>query len=232
MMRVLRTYFLILGIGILIFTASVSPANGQGVLGEILKRMDMNNKSLQSLQASVTMEKTNPQLGVSDVSVGSTKYLPKLGGRPMYVRIDWVKPLEEQVSVIGEEYELYRKRLNQVITGKVGKAKNSAGVGNALGFMNMSKEQLKANYDVQFIAQENIKNGTATWHLMLTPKTATNYKNAELWVDGNGLPVQAKITENNGDFTTVLLENVQKNVTLAGAVFKLQYPSSAKKIRA
>ena len=81
-------------------------------------------------------------------------------------------------------------------------------------------------------AHENIKGGIATWHLMLTPKTATNYKNAELWVDGDGFPVQAKITENNTDFTTVLLENIRKNITLAGTVFKLQYPSSAKKIKA
>ena len=232
MTRFLRSSFLIIGLGILVSVASVAEANAQGPLGEILKRMDMNNKSLQSLQADVTMVKTNTQLGVSDTSTGSTKYLPKLGGRPMYVRIDWVKPVEEQVSVIGDNYELYRKRLNQVIVGKVDKAKNSAGAGNALGFMSMSKDQLKQNYDVQFVAQENIKGGIATWHLLLTPKTATNYKNAELWVDGDGFPVQAKITENNTDFTTVLLENIRKNVTLAGAVFKLQYPSSAKKIKA
>ncbi len=229
MKKVLRYSFLVISLGLLI---SVSDASAQGVLSEILKRMDLNNKNLQTLQANVTMVKTNTQLGVSDESIGSTKYLPKVGDRKMYVRIDWVKPLEEQVSVIGDDYELYRKRLNQVITGKVGKAKNSAGVGNALGFMNMSKDQLKANYNVQYISQENVKGGTATWRILLIPKTATNYKNAELWVDGNGLPVQARITENNSDHTTVLLEGVQKNLTLPGAIFKLQYPASAKKIKA
>jgi len=232
MTRVLRNSLFVIGIGLLISGVSVSEAKAQGALSEILKRMDLSNKSLQSLQADVTMVKTNSQLGLSDTSTGSTKYLPKLGGRPMYVRIDWVKPLEEQVSVIGDDYELYRKRLNQVIVGKVDKAKNSAGAGNALGFMSMSKDQLKKNYEVQYIAQESIKGGIPTWHLMLIPKVTTSYKNAELWVDGDGFPAQAKITENNGDFTTVLLENIKKNVTLAGAVFKLQYPSSAKKIRA
>lgn len=232
MTRILRNSLFVIGLGILISAASGSEAKAQGVLSEILKRMDLNNKSLQSLQADVTMVKTNTQLGVSDTSNGSTKYLPKLGGRPMYARIDWVKPVEEQVSVIGDNYELYRKRLNQVIVGKTDKAKNSAGAGNALGFMSMSKDQLKKNYEVQYLGQENIKGGIATVHLLLIPKVATSYKNAELWVDGDGFPVQARITENNGDLTTVLLENIRKNVTLAGADFKLQYPSSTKKIKA
>ena len=232
MTRILRNSLLVTGLAILIAAASVSEAAAQGPLGEILKRMDMNNKSLQSLQADVTMVKTNTQLGVSDTTTGSTKYLPKVSKRPMYARIDWVRPVEEQLAVIGDDYELYRKRLNQVIVGKVDKAKNSAGAGNALGFMSMSRDQLKKNYDVQYIAQENIEGGIATWHLLLTPKTTTSYKNAELWVDGNGFPVKATITETNGDLTTVLLANIRKNVTLMAADFKLPYPSNAKKIKA
>ena len=55
---------------------------------------------------------------------------------------------------------------------------------------------------------------------------------AELWVDGNGMPRQAKIIEQNNDTTAILLTNIQKNVTLKGEIFKLKYPSSVKKIRA
>jgi len=178
------------------------------------------------------MVKFNPQLNVSDVSQGSTSYLPKSGKRVMYVRIDWTKPVEEQISLIGDDYELYRPRLGQVIQGKSSKAKNSASVGGALGFMNMSKAQLNANYDVSYIGQEQISGGVTTWHLQLNPKTATSYKTAELWVDGDGMPRQAKIAEQNNDTTTVLLTNIRKNVTLKGEIFKLKYPGTVKKIRA
>lgn len=216
----------------MVTAASATEARGQGVISEILSRMDLNNKSLQSMKADVTMTKFNPQINATDTSVGSTSYLPKTAKRGMYVRIDWVKPLEEQISVIGEDYELYRPRLNQVITGKVGKAKNNASVGGALSFMNMSKDQLKANYDVVYIGEEQISGGVRTWHLELTPKAQTSYKTAELWVDGDGMPRQAKITEQNNDTTTVLIANIQKNITLKGDIFRLKYPGSVKKIRA
>ena len=64
----------------LIFGVTASESHGQ-VLSEVLKRMDMYNKSLQSLQANVTMEKHNPQLNVTDKSVGTTSYLPETGKR-------------------------------------------------------------------------------------------------------------------------------------------------------
>lgn len=236
MSRILRYGFLVIGLAFLFSSVSPAEAKAQNVLGDILRRMDINNKTLQSLRAEVTMVKFNPQLNVSDILAGTTSYLPKTAKRGMYVRIDWRtengRPMEESISVIGDDYELYRKRVNQVITGKVGKSRNNASVGGALGFMSMSKEQLKQNYTVQFIANEQIKGETLTAHLLLTPKSPTTYKTADLWVDVNGLPVQAKITEQNNDSTTVLLENVRKNETLNAGIFKLQYPGTAKKIKA
>ncbi|HEV7700872.1 MAG TPA: outer-membrane lipoprotein carrier protein LolA [Pyrinomonadaceae bacterium] len=201
-------------------------------MSEILRRMDVYNKSLQSLKADLTMVKTNTQLNISDTTTGSTSYLPKSAQtkNTMYVRIDWVKPVEEQISVIGDRYELFRPRLNQVIQGQTNKAKNSASVGGALGFMSMSKDQLKANYDVVYIGEEQISGGIKTWHLQLNPKAVTTYKTAELWVDPDGTPRQAKITENNGDTTTVLISNIQKNASIKADIFKLAYDKKKVKI--
>jgi outer membrane lipoprotein-sorting protein len=210
---------------------SVSETSAQPIRA-ILKRMDEHNKSLTSLRADVTMVKHNPQLNVSDTSFGATSYLPASGKRGRYVRIDWTKPVQEHISVIGESYELYRPRLNQVIVGQVGKAKNNASVGGALSFMNMNKKQLEANYDIVYLGEEKISGGISTWRLQLTPTVATSYKIAELWVDADGMPRQAKIVEQNNDTTTVLLSNLKKNLTLNGSIFKLDYPKNAKKIKA
>ncbi len=46
------------------------------------------------------------------------------------------------------------------------------------------------------------------------------------------MPRQAKVLEQNNDTTTVLLSNLQKNITLNGSIFKLNYPKNAKKIKA
>jgi len=208
------------------------PSFAQGPLGEILKRMDNFNKGLSSLKSSVTMVKTNAQLGESDTSVGTTSYLPKSGKRVMYVRVDWTRPVEENIVVIGESYQLFRPKLNQVITGRTTGAKNNAAVGGALGFMSMSREQLKANYEVRYIGEESISGGTKTFHLELTPKTATSYKLADLWVNADGFPQQAKITERNNDTTTVLLTDVKTNVRTDTAIFKLNLPKNVQKVKA
>lgn len=221
--------FILFAFVISAFALSASTARAQ-VLTEVLRRMDINNKSLQSLKADVTMVKTNTQLGESDTTSGTTSYLPKTGNRVMYVRIDWTKPVEEQISVIGDSYELYRPRLNQVIQGKTNSTKTSASAGGALAFMSMSKDQLKANYDVTYIGEETVSGGTATWHLQLTPKSKTTYKQAQLWVDKDGMPRQAKVTEQNNDTTTVLLANIRKNETIKGDTFRLAYDKRKVKI--
>lgn len=199
----------------------------RGVLGEILHRMDEHNKSLVSLKADVKMEKLNAQLGETDTTTGSTSYLPKTAKRAMYVRINWTRPVEEQIVIIGDSYKLYRPRLNQVITGKVDSVKNDKNVpGNALAFMSMSQAQLKANYEVNYIGQES-----NLWHIELVPKTKTSYKTAELWVDSNGMPTQAKIIEQNNDTTTVTLSGVQKNVSISASDFNLALPKGVKEIK-
>lgn len=224
---------IISGLFLFCFGVLTSSVNAQGVLSEILRRMDDHNKSLQSLKADVTMVKTNTQLNVSDTTSGSTQYLPKqkATSNKMYVRIDWTKPVEEQISVIGDSYELYRPRLSQVIQGKTSSANNNASVGGALGFMSMSKDQLRANYTTTYIGEEQISGGVKTWHVQLTPKTASSYKIADLWVDSDGMPRQAKVTERNDDTTTVLLANPRKNEKIDTKLFRLNYPSSVKKIK-
>jgi outer membrane lipoprotein-sorting protein len=212
-------------------TFSVKEVKAQGVLNEILSRMDQQYKTLSSFKSNIRMVKYNPQLDETDTLSGTTMYLPKQGKRDMYIRIDWKEPLEESIAIIGKEYTLYRKRLDQVVKGKTDSTKTNASAGGALDFMGMSKAQLKEKYTVKYLGQESVSGGIQTWHLELTPKIAMSYKLAELWVDGNGMPIQAKIIGKNDDSTTVLLSSLQKNVTLNAKVFVIDYPKSAKVVK-
>ena len=223
-----RFAFVSIAFSLFLTAGLVSQARAQrGVLGEILHRMDEHNKSLVSLKADVKMDKVNSQLGETDTTSGTTSYLPKKTKGVMAVRIDWTKPVEEHIVILGETYKLYRPRLNQVITGKVDNVQKDKKVpGNALAFMSMSEAQLKANYEVNYIGQES-----DLWHLELIPKTKTSYKSAELWVDANGMPLQAKIIEQNNDTTTVRLSNLQKNVTISASDFQLVLPKGVKQIQ-
>jgi outer membrane lipoprotein-sorting protein len=209
---------------------AVTETKAQAVLPEILKRMEAHRASLQTMQSQVTMVKKDALLDESDTFQGTVKYIPGKTENDMYIRIDWTKP-NEQLAVTKTTYTLYRPQLKQAIKGQVSKAKNSANAGGALSFMSMSKAQLRANYSYKYLGEETLSNGAKTVHLELIPKTAQKYKSAELWVDSDGMPLQMKIVEKNGDSTTVLLSNVKKNPTLKGSDFVITYPKDTKEIK-
>jgi len=209
---------------------AVTDAKAQGQLNEILKRMEVNRNTMKTLRSDVTMVKYNSQLKESDTTNGNSIYLPTKG-RDALVRIDWTKPVVETLAVVNGKYVLHRPRLKQAIVGNAKDAKGSGKANGAMSFMNMSKEQLKANYTIKYLGQENVSGGTPTWRLELTPKAATNFKMAELWVDGNGMPVQAKVIETNNDTTTVLLSNFEKNAKINASQFEVKLPKGTQIIK-
>ena len=210
---------------------AAAESNAQGVLREILRRMDDQNKSLTSLRAEVTMAKVNAQLGDdAEITQGTALYAPRKG-RDALVRIDWRKP-DESLAVVDKKYVIYRPRLGQAYTGTTDKAKGSTKAASALSFMNMSKAQLQANYTVNYLGEATVSGGVSTWHLELIPKVRASYKSAEVWIDKNGFPVQSKIVELNGDTTTVLLSKLEKNITIKGDLFNISLPSGTKIIKA
>lgn len=215
----------------LIFTFSIF-SNAQTNINEILKRMDEHQKALSSLKANVMMEKYNSQLGEPDNYEGNVKYV-KIKEREANFRLDWVKPQQESLAVVGKQYILYRVRLNQYLRGNTDDAQKKGGAqSSSFDFIKMSKEQLKANYKVKYMGEEQVKGGIPTWHLELTPTSAKSYKSVDLWVDGNGMVLQTKINENNGDSTTVFLSNLKKNENInVKEEIVIKLPPGAKEVK-
>ncbi|MEJ7698501.1 MAG: hypothetical protein WKF71_02480 [Pyrinomonadaceae bacterium] len=54
---------------------------------------------------------------------------------------------------------------------------------------------------------------------------------AELWVDGNGMPIQAKVVESNNDTTTVLLSGFEKNAKINLQQFEVKLPKDTKIVK-
>lgn len=212
------------------FTVSAQTTSAQ-VLREILKRMDANNKALVSLKANIKMAKTDATLGETDTNDGEMNYLP--GGQSasnVYLRIDWTKP-KEQLAISNGQYVLYRPGANRAITGKVDSKNANTKAHGALSFITMSKAELSANYDVEYKGEETVSGGVNTWHLSLKPKNGASYKLADLWVDQNGMPIQAKVTEKNNDTMTINLSSIQKNVTIKTTIFKITPPKGTEIVR-
>jgi len=194
--------------------------------------MDKLNNNLQSVMADVTMVKFDSTLKVTDITEGNINYVRETRKQKLLMRLDWSrengKSVEKSMSVRGDKYEIYNAGIKQVIIGKIDKKANikkEPKMEDIIGFFNMSKAQRTANFSPAYLGEEEIRGGTKTWHIQIKPKTTANYKLAELWVDVDGMPRQTKITAQNNDTTTVLLSNIQTNITMKGSIFKLNYDS-------
>jgi outer membrane lipoprotein-sorting protein len=209
---------------------SVPKAKAQNVLIEILKRIQTNNNYLHSLHSKITLAKYNSQLKEIDVFEGTAIYA-KASGNRISLRIDWTKPLAESIYFTNGQYVFYRPHLKQAIVGYIDKTKENVRICNALSFINMSKSEIKANYDIMYLGTETIKGGSKTWHLVITPKKDTSYKSSELWVDGNGMPIQVKVSHANNDSITVLFSEIRKNETINVAAFRPELPKDTKIIK-
>jgi outer membrane lipoprotein-sorting protein len=67
--------------------------------------------------------------------------------------------------------------------------------------------------------------------LKLTPRGGAGYKFAEVWVSDDGMPVQTRVTEKNGDSTLVRLTNIQRNARVSTDEIKLEVPAGAKIVK-
>jgi Ca-activated chloride channel family protein len=203
-------------------TGQLNSNNALPPITAIFKRMDEHQKALKSLLANITMTKFDSVLSQTETSEGTVKYLPQADNYAL--RIDWTKPKTEILSIVKDRYVFYQPALKTAITGKTGENQKNV----FLTFSNLTKEKLKENYSVKYLGEEKVSGNISAWHLELTPKTASNYKTAELWVDGNGMIIQVKLTENNGDWSSILLSNPQKNVSIGAADFKIDLPKETK----
>lgn len=223
MKNYLKIGLLTIGLMFVFNVFAVSEAKAQ-IQQEILKRMDEHQKALTSLKANVKMDKYNSQLDEHEMFEGSAMYV-KVKERDALVRLDWVKPQQEILSVMNKKYIMYRPRINQAIQGNVDDAqKKNTSAAPTFDFLKMSKEQLKENYAVKYFGEEQVSGGIPTWHLELTPKNAKSYKSVDIWVDGNGMVLQTRINEKNNDSTTVLLSGLQKNVNIKTDEFVIKLP--------
>jgi outer membrane lipoprotein-sorting protein len=208
---------------------SKASAQSAGLVSSIFSKMDRNRRDLRSMRAGISMEKYNAQLKDSDKQTGTVIYLPG-AGQNAYVRIDWQRPQQETLAVAEGKYTLLRPRLKMAYVGEANSNRNK--VSSVLGFgLDATKSQLSAAYDTQNVYMETLWGGVQTTHVKLVPKGGARYSYAELWVDDNGMPVQTKVVEKNGDATTVRLMNVQRNAQVSKSEFKVDLGADIKKVR-
>jgi len=211
---------------------TIKQSKNPGPLSQILKRMDEHNKSLDSIKARVRMVKVDGLLGKENAEefFGAMDYVPKKASRKMYLNIDWEKPAEK-MTVIDDDFKIHRPGLKMLYSGNMSAAVKKNSHIKTFAALSMTLQELKANYQISLINEETIDDGTRTVRLQLKPKTKTEMKIADAWVDGSGMIRKAKIQMENGDETTVLLSNIVKNAEIDWKLFTLLVPDGTRLLK-
>ncbi|HEX8335581.1 MAG TPA: outer-membrane lipoprotein carrier protein LolA [Pyrinomonadaceae bacterium] len=220
----------------LVASLSVAPppaqAQGPGLISSILNKMDRNRRSLGSLRAAVHMQKYNAQIRTTDDQFGNVAYIAGKG-RDANVRVDWKRPVAELLAVSGGQYTLYRPRLNQAYQGSTKNTRGKGAAGNMLSFaLSMSGTQAKSQFNVELIGEGELYKGSPhVWWLKLVPRGNQGFQFAEIWVTDDGMPIQTRVTEKNGDATTVRLTNIQRNARVSPDEIKVDLPAGTKIVK-
>ena len=200
---------------------------GAGLVSSVISNMERNRRDLKSLRANVIIQKLDARFG-EEMSEGSVQYVPG-AGRDANVRLDFSRPRQEVLAVKNGQYVYFKPKMN---TAYKGRSNNAPKGGSLLSFVfNSSGAQLGNDFNVERAGEGILYDGGPhVVMLKLTPKRGAEFKFAEIWVDGSGMPVQTRITERNGDSTLVRLTNIQKNARIPSGAFKISLPSGVKVI--
>ena len=215
----------LLVLAIVAVSGSYAPANAQtaGMIATILNRMEANRQSLKTLRASITVDRYDATIrGWDGKRSGNFLYIPATG-RSANVRIDWTSRPQESFSLVDGKYMLYQPGTKTVFVGSKNSSKNTPD--SVFKLLSMSSSQAKANYNLELLGD-----GGANAHLKITPKSGGDFQFAEIWVDGNGMVVQAKITAKNNDAQFITLSNVQKNASISIEQLKIAIPAGVTKV--
>jgi outer membrane lipoprotein-sorting protein len=196
------------------------------LLTGVLAKMETARRNLKSLQATITQQHTNVQIGSVDTEQGTILYKPNGGGKGK-LRLDYHKPDTRIVAILGEEVLLYQPRINQVLKTKLAQAtKGRTGGYTQLAALDSSVKSLTKDYRIEYVNDETI-NGQAAAHLRLVPLQSGALVSLEIYVSQqHWLPLQYRFTERNGDYSVLSLSDLQLNLNVPDERFIVRYPSN------
>jgi outer membrane lipoprotein-sorting protein len=210
-----------------------SQANAQNMATEVVKLMETHRVAMTSLRSTITMVKRDNNLGDDVPFVGKVQYASRRDkeGRDVdaFVRLDWQKPKQEMISIINKEFKSYDPRTRQAFVGKADSKKVGEKGGGMIQLLaSPSREDIKSKYNTEYLGKATTSDGVKAFHIKLTPKVKADYAHIELWVDGNGMPIQGMIVSLNSDTQTIRLSDLEKNITLVAKSFEIIFPKGVK----
>lgn len=205
----------------LLALAVAVPAGASGT-ADVLKSLEDAGRALKTMRADFVETKVSVLLDEKTELQGDV--LLQVPGR---FRWNYGAPSPGVMLIKDGQFARYVPQSQQVFRGKargeadllVGFGPGAAGLGN--------------KYDVELLSDEKV-GAAAAWVLDLAPKTGQSglFARIRLWVDKQrSIPVQTRLTEPTGDYTTIRFDRVQVNVALGSAAFDLKLPKGVVEVK-
>ena len=210
------------------FSPSHAAANGK--VEEILGNMQAAASKIKTLQARLSQEKRNPQIGGSERYRGEIIF-GHFGRNDDKVRINYEMPRGQVVVVNQFEITLYQQSINQCFIT----SRRSAGSRNEeLAFFSapysLTPDQIKSRYAISYLGDEHV-GGSPASVLELVPRGPSNIVKLKWWVShATWLPVKSQAVERDA-VTTFSLSNTITNGPIDRRQFNFKCPSGSEIVR-
>ena len=206
-----------------------SSAQSPWTLENVLKQMDTQAASFQSLKAD--LERTKVTVVVDDKSVQLGQISVRRDGK---MRIEITQPDPQTILRDGDYFYIYNPKIHRVEEYNLGNKKSVIDQFLLLGF-GTSGSSLKESYTTLLQGEETLDNHKVV-RLELLPKTEEVRKQLSrilLWLDETSwLPVQQQFFETgSGDYFIIRYRNIDRNGRIPDNDFKPHWPRGTTKIQ-
>ena len=186
----------------------------------VLRLLETAGRGLKTMKASCVETKVLTLLNEKTETRGNV--FLQVPGR---LRWDYVSPQPGAMMIKDGQFARYVPQTKQVFRGA---AKGEADL--LVGF-GPGAADLGRKYEVTLLPEEKIGQAPA-YVLDLKPRTPGLFAGIRLWVDkARQIPVQTRLTEPTGDYTTIRFENVVVNRPLPSTAFELKLPKDVAEVK-
>lgn len=193
-------------------------------LSDVYARMDKQAPVFRSMTADLTDLVHTAIVNDDATEYGSIK-LKRAKPGDTRILLDFTRPDAKAVSVEGTQVKVYLPNANVVQVYDASSKRGALDKALLLGFGATSAE-LKASYDITYVAAENVAGQTAD-HIKLIPKPNNEarqmIRQADLWIGPAGLAVQQRFaTSASGDYRLATYSNMKLNPSFADKDLRLK----------
>ncbi len=192
----------------------------------VLKQMEAVGKTFRSFEAHISKKLFTAVLKEFDTPETGDFYYSRAKDGTALIRQEINSPGPSVLTIKGGVATFYQPRLKQAQMYNLGKNKDKAeylvlGLGQTPG-------KLRETFLIQYQGTETVA-GTPCSVLVLKPKNpsaAALFSVITLWIkQANGVPIQQKLQQPNGDYLLVNFTDEKLNVNIPASKFEQKLPS-------